>query len=71
MKYTFKIEELDCAHCASKIEAELNKLCGVTKANVNYLSEKITLESDIEKSELFDKVKKIAEKVEPDCKISL
>lgn len=71
MKITYKIEELDCAHCAAKIEAEISKLPGVEKANVNYLSEKITLICENEIADLGEKVRKIAETIEPDCKVTI
>jgi copper chaperone CopZ len=71
MKITYKIEELDCAHCAAKIESEISKIAGVEKANVNYLSEKIIIITSDDIPGLFDKVKAIAEKTEPGCIVSL
>lgn len=69
MKITFKIEDLCCAHCAAKIEEEILKLDGVEKANVNYLSEKIVITTELEREPLLDKVREIAAKIEPDCKV--
>ncbi len=70
MKYNFRIENLDCAHCAAKIEAEINKLDSVEKANVNYLSEKITVLSELDEELLFNYVKTIVAKIEPDSIVS-
>lgn len=70
MKITYKVENLCCAHCASKIEEEISKLEGVEKANVNYLSEKITVTSDADSTALLKKIKSIAEKIEPECVVS-
>lgn len=69
MKHYFKIENLDCAHCAAKIEEALSRLEGVEKANVNYLSEKITVVSELDAELLFESLKAIAAKTEPDCRV--
>lgn len=72
MKKTFKLIDLDCAHCAAKIEDAIKKLPGVTDAKVNFLSQKLTLEAADEE---FDNILKQAadcvKKIEPDCKIKL
>lgn len=72
MKKTFKLLDLDCAHCAAKMEDAIKKLPGVTSASVNFLSQKLTLEAP---DELFDDLLKQAadcvKKVEPDCTIKI
>lgn len=72
MKKTFKLIDLDCAHCAAKMEEAVKKLPGVTSASVNFLSQKFTLEAP---DDVFDEVLKKAadciKKVEPDCTIKL
>ena len=72
MKKTFKLEDLDCANCAAKMEAAVNKLPGVAKATVSFKTQKMTIEAD---DAVFDEfvqaaVKCIA-KVEPDCRVIL
>ena len=70
MKKTFELEDLDCAHCAQKMQDAIAKLDGVQSVTVNFLSQKMTLEADDDK---FDKVLKAAiktiKKVEPDCTV--
>ena len=70
MKYTYKLENLDCAHCAAKIEEGIKKLPGVESANVNFLTQKliISAQDDII-DELMQNVRKIVNKIEPDCRI--
>ena len=72
MKKTFTLEELDCAHCAAKMEVAINKIEGVTSASISFMTQKLTIEAD-EKD--FDKVLKAAQKaikkIEPDCRIVL
>ena len=72
MKKTFKLEDLDCANCAAKMEAAINKLEGVQKATVSFMTQKLTLDAADER---FDEVLKAALKciarVEPDCRVIL
>lgn len=70
MKKVFKIEDLDCAHCASKMQDAVKKIDGVLSASVNFIMQKFTLEAD---EAVFDDVLaqavKICKKIEPDCRI--
>lgn len=70
MKKIYSLEELDCANCAAKMEAAINKIDGVIAAKVSFMTQKLTIEAD-EKD--FDKILKAAQKaikkVEPDCRI--
>ena len=70
MKRTFKLEDLDCANCAAKMEEAIAKLPGVTKVSVNFMAQKMILEADDDRFEsvLKEAAETIA-KVEPDCKI--
>ena len=70
MKKVFKLEDLDCANCAQKMEDGIKKIDGVIDARVNFLSQKLTLEADDAK---FDDVLKeaaaVCKRIEPDCRI--
>lgn len=70
MKKTFKLEDLDCAHCAQKMEDAINKLDIVQKAKVNFITQKLIIEAD---DDVFDdavkQAKKAIKKVEPDCTV--
>ncbi|MDE6013887.1 MAG: cation transporter [Anaeroplasmataceae bacterium] len=69
MKKIFKIE-VDCAVCANKIEEGVKKVEGVTSCNVNFMTQKMTLEaSDEEFDKVLKKVIKVAKKIEPDFEI--
>ncbi|MBO5912548.1 MAG: cation transporter [Clostridia bacterium] len=70
MKKVFRIEELDCAHCAQRVEDGIRKLDGVINVQVNFLSQKLVLEvEDSQFDEVLAKAKAVAKKVEPDCEI--
>lgn len=72
MKKTFKLEDLDCANCAAKMEDAISKLPGVNKVTVNFMAQKMILDAD---DAVFDSVLKAAcetiKKVEPDCTVIL
>lgn len=67
MKKAFKLEGLDCANCAAKIEHAVKKLSGVSAATVNFLTTKMVIEGDEGR---FDEIVKSAHdvirKLEPD-----
>lgn len=68
MKKRFKLENLDCANCAAKMEAAIQKLPGVHSATVSFLTQKLTLEADDERfDEIVEEAAKACRKVEPDC----
>ena len=71
MKIKYKIEGLDCANCAAKIEEAISKLDGVNSVRVSFLSEKVKfdLRDDINLEELIAKSNEIADKIEPGSKI--
>lgn len=68
MKKKFKMVNLDCANCAAKMEAAINKIDGVESAVVSFMAQKLTLVADDGR---FDEIVRQAEaackKVEPDC----
>ena len=68
MKKRFLIEDLCCANCAAKMEDGIRKLEGVHSANVNFLTQKLTLEADDDRLEsILDEAERIIRKIEPDC----
>ena len=72
MKKVFKLEELDCAHCAAKMQTAIAKIDGVKSVSVNFLMQKLTLEADDATfDEIVKKAQKAIKKVEPDCRIVL
>ncbi len=69
MKKTFKLQDLDCANCAAKMENEINKLEGV-EATVSFMTQKLTVSApDDGFDDIMKKIVKLCKKVEPDCEI--
>ncbi len=72
MKKTFKLEDLDCANCAAKMENAIKKLDGVTDASVSFILQKMTIEAaDDRFDQIMKDVIKTIKKVEPDCRVIL
>ena len=70
MKKTYILEDLDCAHCASKIEEAVGQLEGVTQSVCTFLTQKLVVEVAEEKVAAVTKeVKKIVKKIEPDVEV--
>jgi cation transport ATPase len=51
MKKTFKLEGLDCANCAAKIQDGISQLDSVSSAAVNCVTTKLMIEGDDDKME--------------------
>ena len=67
MKKKYKVENIDCANCAAKLETAIRKIEGVEEATLSFMTQKLTIEA---KEEDFDKIMSevvaIAQKMEPD-----
>ena len=67
-KYRYKINNLDCANCARKIEESLNKNKNFNNVKVNFNTMMISYETN--KNISIDNVNKLIKMVEPDAFIS-
>ena len=41
MKKKFKLDEVDCANCAAKMEDAIRKIDGVKEVSVNFMTQKM------------------------------
>ncbi len=70
MKKVFKLRNLECANCAAKMESGIQKLNGVTKATVSFMTQRLTLEAqDDQFDRLLDEAQALIRKIEPHCEI--
>ena len=70
MKKVYRLEDLDCANCAAKMERAVGKLDGVTSVSVSFMGQRMTIEADDARFEsIMDEVVKVCRRVEPDCRI--
>ncbi len=72
MRKSFMMEDLDCAHCASKMEEGIRKLEGVSEVTVNFFAQKLIIEADEERfDDIMKEAQRIVKKVHPATRIIL
>lgn len=72
MKKKFKLQDLDCANCAAKMEEAIKRIEGVSDANVSFMTQKMTIEAEDSRFEqIMKEVVAVCRKVEPDCIIQM
>ena len=70
MTKTYKMQDLDCANCARKMEDAIRKLEGVTEVHVNFLTQKMILTADDGRfEEIVREAAKCIRRVDPDCQV--
>lgn len=70
MKKVFRLQYLDCANCAAKMEQGISKISGVENARVNFMTQKLTIEAaETDFERILAEADKVIRKVEPDCRI--
>lgn len=70
MKKVYRLENLDCANCAAKMETAIQKLEGVVSANISFMTQKLTIEADeADMPKILKAAQKCIRKVEPDCEL--
>lgn len=67
MQKTYKLQDLDCANCAAKMERAIAKIKGVNEVSVSFIAQKMML--DIESEDIMEEVVRVIRKVEPDCTV--
>ena len=72
MKKTIKLLDLDCGHCAAKIETAVKKIDGVTNVSVNFMNQKMILEAADDKFDaILTEAKALSKKIEPDVTVKV
>lgn len=67
MKKKFKLEDLDCANCAAKMESAINKIDGVNSATVSFMTQRLVIDADDARfDDIMREVAAVCKKVEPD-----
>ena len=44
MRKAFKLQDLDCANCAAKMEEAIKKIDGVNSATMSFMTQKLTID---------------------------
>lgn len=70
MKKKFRMEDLDCANCAAKMETLIRKIPGVRDASMNFMTLKLTLDADDERFDaILAEAQKCCDRVDKGCRI--
>lgn len=70
MKKVYRLQNLDCANCAAKMERSIAKIEGIESVSISFMAQKLTLEFREEHFEdIKTKMVAIIKKIEPDCEI--
>lgn len=62
MKLKFGITGLDCPNCAAKLSAMIEKEEGIESAKINFLTEKVTVETSLSEADALALVTETAAK---------
>jgi copper chaperone CopZ len=70
MKRSYKMQDLECANCAAKMEDAIKKIEGVNDVRINFMTQKMVLDADDSRFEsILDEAARTCTKFEPDVTI--
>ena len=70
MKKSIKLEDLDCANCAAKLENAVAAIDGVQRVTVSFMAQKMILEAPDDRfDDILKQVVKAAKKVTPEATV--
>ena len=70
MKKVYRLEDLDCANCAAKMERAVAKIDGVNEVSISFMGQRMSIDADESRfEEIMDKVERACKRVEPDFRI--
>ncbi|MGN1389674.1 MAG: heavy metal translocating P-type ATPase, partial [Bulleidia sp.] len=70
-EYQLKLEGLDCAACAAKLEGRIQKIEGVNRAQVDFMTLTCMFDCDSEKEpEIEQRIREVVKEEEPDVVVS-
>ncbi len=71
MRKVYKLQDLDCANCAAKMEHQIKGIDGVTSASMSFMTQKLVIEvADPDRlDQIMDHVQALCKRIEPDMTI--
>ena len=60
MKIKYDVTGLDCPNCAAKLAAMISEKDGIDSAKINFLTEKLTVESSLSEGDLLTTLRSVA-----------
>lgn len=70
MKKILRVKNLDCPHCAMKLERAFNKAPEIDSASVDFLTQKIILEAEEDcMDQALSQVRAVIRRLEPEVEL--
>ena len=69
MKLKYTITGIDCPNCAAKLAGIMSDALGIESAKINFLTEKLTVETSLSEPEAFALLSKAASSFSKSIKI--
>ena len=69
MKFKFNVTGLDCPNCAAKLAKMIEDKDGVSSAKINFLTERLTVESELSEDDLLGLARSVAKSFDKSVKI--
>ena len=69
MKIKYTITGLDCPNCAAKLADKMSAIDGIETAKINFLTEKLTVETTLDEGSDYAALSTAAKAVSSDVKI--
>lgn len=69
MRKKYYIQNLDCAHCAEKVERQLSKMKELKSVKLDFIQKTLTVETEKSDADLLPRLNSEAQKVEADVEI--
>ncbi len=69
MKIKYTIIGLDCPNCAAKLADKMSAIDGIDVAKINFLTEKLTVETTLDESTAYTAISAVAKAFSGDVKI--
>ena len=69
MKMKLEITGLDCPNCAAKLAGMMEKCEGIDSAKINFLTERLTVETELDEVEALAILRKTASEFEDGIEI--
>lgn len=70
MKFKFEITGIDCPNCAAKLAGNIAAAEEIDSAKINFLTEKLTIESSLEEAEVIRVAGEVARAFSKSVKIT-
>ena len=72
MRKQFRMEDLDCANCAAKMEEAIRKIDGVSYVSISFMAQKMVIEADDARfDDIMKQTAKAVKKVDRNCEVLL